>query len=244
MLGHALTWSSGLIYRKRGLGTRWLEVLDLTWEHRNLTVKSPMVLETNPEWEQRAAWKSGIWNADCKGEESSSNKVNAVWDFSCLWVDNEAQILSVPARCREEPCGALVSCVPPTLLPLRLSPSLLKSLQTSIMTSRALGRAEWEKRAMPQAASGGSPTRASSLEIHLCPLSAQRIVTHGDNNVEGQIFMVYKHLYSLDLQGWLRRKMTLSSRCAMTKEALADGIHPFTAVEANSDHFRLLLSEI
>lgn len=30
----------------------------------------------------------------------------------------------------------------------------------------------------------------------------------------------------------------------MTKEALADGIHPFIAVEANSDHFRLLLSEI
>lgn len=101
-----------------------------------------------------------------------------------------------------------------------------------------------KKRATPQASSGGSPTRASSLEIHLCPLSAQRTVTHGDNNVERQIFMVYKHLYSLDLQGWLRRRMTLSSRCAMTKEALADGIHPFTAVEANSDHFRLLLSEI
>lgn len=43
-----------------------------------------------------------VWNTKCQLQrrESSSNEVNAVWNFCCLRVHNEAQILSVFARCR------------------------------------------------------------------------------------------------------------------------------------------------
>lgn len=40
---------SGVVYRKLGLGTRRFEVLGLTWKHRSLMIKSPMVLEKDPE---------------------------------------------------------------------------------------------------------------------------------------------------------------------------------------------------